>query len=294
MIPDSLKKTVLIPIKIVKGEPHFFYGGKLPKLKDGTIGDLTVPSYSVIDKEKLTLLERETNKVLIPESTHLMVQISPKEQDAKKIGIVKHTYHYENRLFVEIVLNEALKIKLRSTKKGELHDCKCSILVMPEKEPKSINHVYSIISQHYETHRRSHSGNVFDKVFYWNSNKNELMPLKNLRNKFESEFEQELIVLNKTWYYNETPTFPNAIWSLIIQNAEKNCIIYCINKDSQITEDIPFNEKHEALKWLINNNYNVLDIETTSEQFMPPNPPYKSIEGETSIEIKQLIRTDEM
>ena len=288
MIPEPLKKTVLIPIKIVKGEPHFFYGGKLPKLKDGTIGDLTVPSYSVIDKKQLALLERETNKVFIPESTPLMVQISPKEQDAKKIGIVNHTYRYENRLFVEIVLNEDLKIKLRSTKKGELHDCKCSILVMPEKEPKSINHVYSIISQHYETHRRSHSGNVFDKVFYWNSNKNELMPLKNLRNKFESEFEQELVVLNKTWYHNANPTFSNAIWSLILQNNEKQSIIYCINKDSQITKIITFNEKDKALTWIANNKYNLLAIQTTSEQFMPPTPPYKDIE------IKQLIRTDEM
>jgi len=289
MIPDPLEKTVLIPIKIVKGEIQFFYGGKLPELKDGIIGELTVPSYSITDKKKLILLSRETNKVFIPGSTHLMVQISPKGQDIRKPGIVKYkTYSYGNASFVEIILKENLNIKLRSTKKGELDDCKCCIPAMPEQEAKSVNHAYTIISQHYETHRRSHSGNVFDKVYLWN-NKKIVMPLKNLRDEFESEYERELIVLNKTWYYKVSPAIPKFIWSIIIQKNEKEYNIYCINQDSDITKDIPFKQEYDAHGWLIDNRYNELDIEIISEEFMPPNPPYKTANGEVIIESVHLM-----
>ncbi|QTA88378.1 hypothetical protein [Desulfonema magnum] len=45
MTPDPFKKTVKIPVKVVNGELKFFYGGDLPKLEDGTVGDLIVPFF---------------------------------------------------------------------------------------------------------------------------------------------------------------------------------------------------------------------------------------------------------
>jgi len=179
---------------------------------------------------------------------------------------------------VEIVLKQDLEIKLRSTKKGELQDCLCCISSMPESEPKSINHAYSLISQHYETHRRSHSGNVFDKVFFWN-NRKILTPLKELRNNFEAEYEQELIILNKTWYYKEYPILPEIMWVLIEEKDEKKYAIYFINGKSQITEEHILDREDHLLRWLKKNEYYEYDIEMMSANFMPPAPPYTNMNG---------------
>ena len=50
---DSLNKTVSIPIRYANGKIEYFYGGKLPKLKDGVIGELILPAYAVEDKKFL-------------------------------------------------------------------------------------------------------------------------------------------------------------------------------------------------------------------------------------------------
>ncbi|QTA88377.1 hypothetical protein [Desulfonema magnum] len=95
-----------------------------------------------------------------------MVQISPRNEDAKKLGIIKKPlYLRKQRSFVEICLKEDLYINLRCTKEAELSDCECNITALKEKA-KSINHAYALISRHYETHRRSYGGNVFDRVYY--------------------------------------------------------------------------------------------------------------------------------
>ena len=50
MIPDPLNKTVLIPVRVRAGALEFLYGGYIPRLKDGAIGDLGVPSYQAEEK----------------------------------------------------------------------------------------------------------------------------------------------------------------------------------------------------------------------------------------------------
>ena len=280
MIPDSLKKNVLIPVKIVKGQPHFFYGGELPKLAEGTIGDLIVPSYSVIDKKKLTLLEREETKVFIPKPQTLMVQISPKEKDDKKEGIKRLPLKpYKQRSFVAVNLEEDLKITLRSTKKGELEDCSCSIPSLPEAEPKSLNHAYTLISQHFETHRRSHSGNVFDKVFFFN--KRELLnPLKELRGKFEYEYEQELILLNQDWFLKECPDPSTHMWALVIQKSEKKYLVFIVDQQSQIINEKKFDKEADTIRWIKINKFVEYDFGVLQSKIKPPSPPYQKNDGE--------------
>lgn len=42
-------KTVKIPVRIVNGQVKYFYGGNLPKIKDGIIGELILPEYGIVD-----------------------------------------------------------------------------------------------------------------------------------------------------------------------------------------------------------------------------------------------------
>jgi len=278
MIPDPSKKNVLIPIKMIKGEPHFLYGGELPKLAEGTIGDLIVPSYSVIDKQKLSLLELEETKVFIPKPETLMIQVSPKDKNDEKEGIERLPLKpYIQRSFVVVKLEEDLKINLRSTKKGELEDCQCSIPSLPEAEPKSLNHAYSLISQHFETHRRSHSGNVFEKVFFFN--KGLLNPLKELRGKFEYEYEQELILLNQDWFLKECPDPSANIWALVTQKTEKKYLVFIVDQQSQIINEQPFEKEADKIRWIKDNNFVEYYFGEFPPKTKPPCPPYQKNNG---------------
>ena len=48
---DGLSKTVKIPVRIVNGKVNYFYGGELPSINNGAIGDLIIQEYDVRDKD---------------------------------------------------------------------------------------------------------------------------------------------------------------------------------------------------------------------------------------------------
>ena len=49
------------------------------------------------------------------------------------------------------------------------------------KKAVSVNQAYTIISTEFEKYRRSHTGNVFNKVYYKDENTNTWSKLDNLR-----------------------------------------------------------------------------------------------------------------
>jgi hypothetical protein len=280
MIPDPYKKTIKIPVRVNNGKLEFFYGGKLPKLSDGTIGDLIVPSYALKDERKVKLLDREIEIKLMPAGTILMARMDPKGDDHKKKGI-QYKLTYPNNIkdaFIEFRLEGALFINLRSTKKGALRDCECSIPAL-EKKANSVNHAYTMISEHFETHRRSHSGNVFEKIFYYD-HQDRLRQLKYLRRHFEAEYEQELIILNQEWWYQKDNNTSEQVWALIEKRDASNFVIYCINQNSIVDSEFPFNSHIKAIEWLNGQGYNEFDTEKTPEKIVQPIPPYKKISGE--------------
>ena len=75
LIPDPYSKQIKIPIKITNGKVQFFNGRELPKLKDGTIGDLLIHSLAVEDPVWISEFMRERIVVALPEGTCLLVQI---------------------------------------------------------------------------------------------------------------------------------------------------------------------------------------------------------------------------
>ncbi len=195
MIPDPLEKTVLIPTRIRKGKVEFFYGGPLPELKDGVVGDLKVPRYAVLDKAVLKKLEMEDAAEIRPTGARLGALINIKEtiEDDKMKYFIKPDSVYVQGWLVEIALTEPLKLRLRGTKKGELYDCGCTIKALDNRGATSINQAYTLISQIYETHRRSHSGNVFEKVYCWDE-KAGWQKLGDLRDALEAKYEKANLI----------------------------------------------------------------------------------------------------
>ena len=80
MIPDPYKKTVQIPVRLVEGKLRFFYGGPIPSISDGAIGELVVPEYAVKNEYKLNLIRRCSKKTVSEERDNTTIQIESKNQ----------------------------------------------------------------------------------------------------------------------------------------------------------------------------------------------------------------------
>jgi hypothetical protein len=207
MKPDPLDRTVRIPIKIIDGRVEFLYGGSiLDFVKDGSCGDLIIPAFAVKDKEKLKSLNSEKRIELLPTDTRLFVSMKLPERDcgdtAKKeyLEHIRKTYgapeFHDLEVFADFIIKESLKIHLRGTKDAVLEPCKCKIEFLHD-EARSVNHAYTLLSTEFETQRISHTGNVFQKVYYLNENKS-WVSLDELRRDCEAEWMKKVFFKDKS------------------------------------------------------------------------------------------------
>ena len=282
MIPDRLKKTVQIPFRVVKDKLEFFYGGALPTLKEGAIGEITIAEYSVMDKRKLKLISQEFEKDFLPEKTHLYAKFSKKSNNQS--GLLKkiQTIDYQEGLFAEIVLTEPLRIKYRGTKKPELLDCKCKIPLLPDIEATSLNHAYTMVSEKIETHRKTHTGNIYTGIFFL-SHQDTWRPLDDLRSSFYRDVEYQLSILcSDRWWLkkNEVDLGEKFTWAYLEQKEKQNFIVYCITEKSKIISENYFTNKDESITWLNSNQFKEFDPNNTSQDITQPYPPYKKNSGD--------------
>ena len=66
--------------------------------------------------------------------------------------------------YVKVRIEEPLRLEIIGENFGRLLDCKCKIESL-NQEADSVNHAYTLISTAFEPERKSHTGNVFSKVF---------------------------------------------------------------------------------------------------------------------------------
>lgn len=183
IIPDKFAKTVRIPVRVSKGNVTFFYGGSLPIMEDNIIGDLVVPAYAIKDPEILKKLSQETIKNVLPSGTILLVEFHPKDFDNLDANTEHHfreTFRRylqkdsENAFFQirggysEVILKEPLRVFTRGTKFPVLAPCICDIPFL-KIEARSLNHAYTLMSQVFEPSRMTHTGNVFKRVYFKDS-----------------------------------------------------------------------------------------------------------------------------
>ena len=50
------------------------------------------------------------------------------------------------------------------SERAKLSECRCGIFLL-QKEARSLNHAFTLLSEHFETERLSHTGNVFRQGF---------------------------------------------------------------------------------------------------------------------------------
>ena len=190
--PLWTEKTT-VPVKRVGDRWEFLYGGDVP-VKDGTIGELTFSTNQILDTEFLQRVTSELTVKVLEEGTSLLVALSDRSQNGSHIGVwptpiplnvppgtsrwahVKLGPPQKKHGILQAELTPetgGLWLKVKGIERCELTS---STILLPDGFPmsvefadrsvKSLNHALTLLSQTYETHRISNTGNVYTRVFY--------------------------------------------------------------------------------------------------------------------------------
>jgi hypothetical protein len=180
MIPDRFARTVSLNIRVVKGQIKLADGGTLPVLREGAYGELIVSAEAVADEKVRQDLTSERRVQFLPSGTKLWAQVraEPIPASLEKFRNETRIWPGEPGLFVPFILNKSLDLVLRGSKFALLGDCPCVVPAL-NCNAESVNQAYTLISTAFEPTRRSHTGNVFQKVFA--ERDNWLRPLDELR-----------------------------------------------------------------------------------------------------------------
>lgn len=195
--PTDTEKRVLIPAIYHKGGWMPFYGGEMPKLKEGTHADIYVPEEAFANLDEIMRFNIDEIVTILPAGSPLWAMMSPNHGmggpglGVPKWAVSRHRDGLENANLVQFKIQEDLRLHLRGTKLAQLEPCACLLDGFSE-EPSvlSINQAYSRLSEKFERSRKSHAGNVFTKVFYCESKM--LLPIDELRIRAVIELEKRL------------------------------------------------------------------------------------------------------
>ena len=186
-----------VPFRVADGQLEYFYGGPLPTLRDGALGELILRARDIAVDEVRHKLLAEQVIPLLSASTSLLVRISnksiPRSLASRSRKECLDGVH--DTACVRIVLKEALSIRWRGAKLASLEPAKCEIAALPRKTAESVNHAYRLVSEAFEPHRRSHTANVFQEVFHQANGR--WRPLETLRSEAESQLESRLTLDEK-------------------------------------------------------------------------------------------------
>lgn len=180
-ISDRFKKTVRIPVFLTGGQVVQLDGSPLPKIRNGSVGELILDAYAIEDQKILQALEGEQVFEPLSKGESVLLGVNPTVVLSEKIKQLIQPSNLRiasEFLFVEVKLREPLKLRTRGTKSPVLEPCSCSIPIL-QQEAKSLNHAFTLISTEFETQRISHTGNVFQRGFV--KHKDKWVSLDNLR-----------------------------------------------------------------------------------------------------------------
>lgn len=213
--PDWTSKVTL-PVKRVGERWEFFYGGDVP-VREGTLGELTLSADQITDERFRERLMQELTVKILDEGTELRVALSDRDINGRvgawpephSPNVPPGTTRFE-RIWLGPVKKKpgeqpldaafeggGLWLKLKGLERCELHG---STVQMPKgflpAVAISLNHAFTMLSQAYEKHRISNTGNVYSRVFYQDRDKR-WYPLDDLRTGVQAEGERNL--LNELW-----------------------------------------------------------------------------------------------
>ncbi len=222
MIRTSSNRLLRIPVSFVDGHWETKLGGPIPA-SNGAGALLTLDRRSIADKEFLMAMDLKGRHQVLPEGTPLLVSLSikpdspPREElrrlviahnDPRVKGKVLFSENWSSVLpsFVEVMLASPHEKQARTYKAEwgglwlithglEAVGLGSTSIRLPEavtaKPVMSLNHAYTKLSEAFEPWRISHTGNVYTRVFYKESDE-KWYPLASLRGEKLAKQEQKI------------------------------------------------------------------------------------------------------
>ncbi len=192
-------EKITLPVKRVGAHWEFFYGGDVP-VREGTLAELTLDARDIDNEQFKQRVMQELTVPILDEGTELLVALSGHDTNGRLLGFPEKmpmhvpwgtTRFAKVRLGPQRVKKAQLSLAPEMERGGlwlkvkglERCELQASTVLMPEEfeEPAvSLNHAFTLLSERYEKHRLSHTGNVYSRVFYCEGN-GHWFPLDDLR-----------------------------------------------------------------------------------------------------------------
>ena len=180
-IPDKFARTTRLLVKVSDGKCSMIDGSALPKMKPDAVAELVVSPWDITDEKARAALLQEQRVEFLAAGTSIWARVKQDDiaTDLKLCSKNKRVWPRTSELVVEIKLQTAVQLVIRGDGRASLGECNCQIPALPKQKCSSVNEAYTRVSEAFEPSRRSHTGNIFNCVFFENGNF--LHPLRKLR-----------------------------------------------------------------------------------------------------------------
>ncbi|MGD0096941.1 MAG: hypothetical protein ABSB60_10630 [Terracidiphilus sp.] len=163
---DRGQKQLRIGVRVTEQGFELLDGSTLPKLRVGTVAEIFVTADAIQEGPAKNALLQERRVVLLEKGELVLLGMSRTMIENNSKGLIPAS---DVRLpgeygYVEVELREPLFLRMRGDQEARLDDCHCWIPAL-KVEASSLNHAFTLASQTFETGRRSHSGNVFERGY---------------------------------------------------------------------------------------------------------------------------------
>ncbi|MCO6509776.1 MAG: hypothetical protein J5I65_03210 [Aridibacter famidurans] len=181
-IPEPEAKRVFTLAKYASGDFRDFYTGlPLHMLVSDSLCEVAVFTSGVVDEDYLAFLEATGSEEIIKEASKIYIEVRPKKTPAAPLSkLLIEKGAPTNAWFVAVSAETSIRLQVAINRSSSLYGCKVS-LESVGMEAESLNHAYSIISELFEPHRISHTGNVFEKCYLSYTNENQVSHYRKLR-----------------------------------------------------------------------------------------------------------------
>ena len=208
-------KVIQVPVRLVDGHWELLYGGPV-KVREGSVGELHLDKNCFDNAKFLKALTEKRVVAVLPASTELRVALTvrpglPEPLWAQLLAHDETPHDPTGRLsnetrFVRIWLTGPTEAqKRRGEKEGGLklwlegmepRGIESGTVALPEatglNPVDSLNHAFTRLSELFEPWRKAHTGSIYERVFYLESN-GRWYPLKDLRDRALVAAERGLI-----------------------------------------------------------------------------------------------------
>lgn len=183
---SETEPIVKIRVNIKKGSVLLIDGKSLESvLVADAQADLLIGINSITDKTLIDWAMNERVVDILPAESQLLFVLSSRalpENIQYKLSAEEKKGSLLGKSFVAARLKAPLNLRIRGAR-GSLDDVSCYVEAIKETVP-SINQAYTRLSEVYEPWRKSHTGNAFNLVYYFDTTVLAWYPLSTLRDKW--------------------------------------------------------------------------------------------------------------